>query len=143
VLADYETAPEAVAKAAGALEWSVDPHGRLPAPAVAHWLAARVLRTQGRIMVVRRLLDVVGRGFEAFDAEDLAWFGACTRPGDRWNRRIAARLITLQNADGSWSDRAQGQAQAQHSATLTVAAARVLLSGSSSDAAPQAQPGPS
>lgn len=123
VLADYGVAPDAVARAADALEWSVDPHGRLPGPTVAHWLAARVLRTQGRIMVVRRLLDVVGRGFEAFDAEELVWFGACTRPGDRWSRRIAARLVTEQNPDGSWSDR-KGTAG---SATLTVTAARVLL----------------
>jgi hypothetical protein len=122
-LADYGAAPEAVAAAAEALEWSVDPHGRLPAPAAAHWLAARVLRTQGRVMVVRRLLDVVGRGFEDFDAEELAWFGSCTRPGDRWNRRIAARLTTLQNPDGSWSDREATPS----SATLTVTAARVLL----------------
>lgn len=123
-LADYGVAPEAVARAAGALEWSVDPHGRLPAATVAHWLAARVLRTQGRTMVVRRLLDVVGRGFEGFGAEELAWFGACTRPGDRWNRRIAMRLTALQNSDGSWSDRDGTPG----SATLTVNAARVLLS---------------
>jgi len=123
ILADYAVAPEAVARAADALEWSVDPHGRLPAPTVAHWLAARVLRTQGRTMVVRRLLDVVGRGFEGFGADELAWFGACTRPGDRWNRRIASRLAGIQNPDGSWSDR-PGHAP---SATLTVTAARVLL----------------
>jgi len=129
MLADYEAAPDAVARAADALEWSVDPHGRLPAPTVAHWLAARVLRTQGRIMVVRRLLDVVGRGFEDFGAEELAWFGACTRPGDRWNRRIASRLVALQNPDGSWSDRA-----GEHpSPTLTVTAARVLLAAARSD----------
>lgn len=128
-LADYGVAADAVARAADALEWSVDPHGRLPGPTVAHWLAARVLRTQGRIMVVRRLLDVVGRGFEDFGAEELAWFGTCTRPGDRWNRRIAARLITLQNADGSWSD-ANGAAGLP---TLTVTAARVLLAVMDSD----------
>ena len=130
-LADYGVAPEAVAKAAEALEWSVDPHGRLPAPTVAHWLAARVLRTQGRTMAVRRLLDVVGRGFEGFGVEDLAWFGACTRPGDRWNRRIASRLTLLQNPDGSWADRA-GE---EPSATLTVTAARVLLAAAPSFAA--------
>lgn len=129
MLADYGVAPEAVARAAAALEWSVDPHGRLPAPTVAHWLAARVLRTEGRIMVVRRLLDVVGRGFEGFETEELVWFGACTRPGDRWNRRIAARLVTVQNADGSWSER-RG---AEGSATLTVTAARVLLAVRNSD----------
>jgi hypothetical protein len=123
MLADYEVAPEAVARAAESLEWSVDPHGRLPAPNVAHWLAARVLRTEGRTMVVRRLLDVVGRSFDGFGAEELAWFGACTRPGDRWNRRIASRLVTVQNSDGSWSD----QDDQAHSATLTVTAARVLL----------------
>lgn len=123
-LADYGVAPDAVARAAGALEWSVDPHGRLPAATVAHWLAARVLRTQGRTMVVRRLLDVVGRGFEGFSVDELAWFGTCTRPGDRWNRRIASRLTALQNPDGSWSDRDGVPA----SATLTVTAARVLLS---------------
>jgi hypothetical protein len=132
-LADYGAAPEAVAKAAETLEWSVDPHGRLPAPTVAHWLAARVLRTQGRIMVVRRLLDVVGRGFEDFDAEELAWFGACTRPGDRWNRRIAGRLTALQNPDGSWSDRDGGPS----SATLTVTAARVLLAAASAEQSEQ------
>jgi hypothetical protein len=130
ILADYAVAPEAVARAAGALEWSVDPHGRLPAPTVAHWLAARVLRTEGRVMVVRRLLDVVGRVFESFETEELVWFGACTRPGDRWNRRIAARLVMVQNPDGSWSDRAG----ADGSATLTVTAARVLLAVRNSDA---------
>ena len=122
-LADYQAAPDAVARAAGVLEWLVDPHGRLPAPLVAHWLAARVLRTQARIMVVRRLLDVVGRGFENLGALELAWFGACVRPGDRWNRRIAARLLALQNPDGSWADAAGGQSPS----TLTVSAARVLL----------------
>jgi Prenyltransferase and squalene oxidase repeat len=138
-LADYDVAPEAVAKAAEALEWSVDPHGRLPAPSVAHWLAARVLRTQGRIMVVRRLLDVVGRGFEDFDAEELAWFGSCTRPGDRWNRRIASRLTVLQNPDGSWSDRDA----APSSATLTVTAARVLLAAASAERDAEADGRPS
>ncbi|HTJ70811.1 MAG TPA: prenyltransferase/squalene oxidase repeat-containing protein [Actinospica sp.] len=127
-LADYDAAPDEVAKASDVLEWLVDPHGRLPAPLVAHWLAARVLRTQQRIMVVRRLLDVVGRSFENFDASDLAWFGACTRPGDRWNRRIAARLMGLQNPDGSWSD-AAGE---QPGATLTVSAAAVLLAAEQS-----------
>jgi len=122
-LADYQAAPDSVARAAEMLEWLVDPHGRLPAPLVAHWLAARVLRTQMRTMVVRRLLDVVGRSFESFHAEDLAWFGACTRPGDRWNGRIAFRLAALQNPDGSWTD----SAGEQSSATLTVTAARVLL----------------
>jgi hypothetical protein len=128
ILADYGAEPDAVAKAAGVLEWLVDPHGRLPAPLVAHWLAARVLRTQQRIMVVRRLLDVVGRSFEHFDASDLAWFGACTRPGDRWNRRIAARLIGMQNPDGSWTD-AVGE---QSPATLTVSAAHVVLAADQS-----------
>jgi hypothetical protein len=127
-LADYGAEPDAVAKAADVLEWLVDPHGRLPAPLVAHWLAARVLRTQARIMVVRRLLDVVGRSFETFDAADLAWFGACTRPGDRWNRRIAARLIAVQNPDGSWTD----PLSEQPSATLTVSAAHVLLAAEQS-----------
>ena len=127
-LADYDAEPEVVARAAEVLEWLVDPHGRLPAPLVAHWLAARVLRTQARIMVVRRLLDVVGRTFENFDASDLAWFGACTRPGDRWNRRIAARLITMQNPDGSWTD---GMSE-QPSPTLTVSAAHVLLAAEQS-----------
>jgi hypothetical protein len=122
-LADYQSAPDAVAKAAGMLEWLVDPHGRLPAPPAAHWLAARVLRTQMRIMAVRRLLDVVGRSFESFDAGDLSWFGASTRPGDRWNRRIAARLGTMQHPDGSWADSAGEHAPA----TLTVMASRVLL----------------
>jgi hypothetical protein len=128
ILADYGVAPDAVARAAEALEWSVDPHGRLPAPTVAHWLAARVLRTQGRTMVVRRLLDVVGRSFDGFDTEELVWFGACSRPGDRWNRRIASRLAAVQNPDGSWSDQ-DGQA----SATLTVTAARVLLAAANSE----------
>lgn len=127
-LADYEAEPEAVAKASDVLEWLVDPHGRLPAPLVAHWLAARVLRTQGRIMVVRRLLDVVGRSFENFNAGELAWFGACTRPGDRWNRRIAARLMGMQNADGSWTD----PLTEQPSPTLTVSAARVLMAAEQS-----------
>ena len=122
-LADYQVAPDSVARAAGLLEWLVDPHGRLPAPLVAHWLAARVLRTQKRIMVARRLLDVVGRGFENFEAEDLAWFGTTTRPGERWNRRIAYRLATMQNPDGSWTD----SAAEQPSATLTVTASRVLI----------------
>jgi hypothetical protein len=126
-LADYQVAPDAVARAAGLLEWLVDPHGRLPAPLVAHWLAARVLRTQMRIMVARRLLDVVGRGFESFQAEDLAWFGATTRPGERWNRRIAFRLTMMQNPDGSWTD----SAAEQPSATLTVTAARVLIAAAS------------
>lgn len=122
-LADYQASPDSVARAAGVLEWLVDPHGRLPAPLVAHWLAARVLRTQMRIMVVRRLLDVVGRGFENLGTLELAWFGSCARPGDRWNRRIAARLLGLQNPDGSWTDAAGGQMPA----TLSVNVARVLL----------------
>ena len=122
-LADYQASPDAVARAAAMLEWLVDPHGRLPAAPAAHWLAARVLRTQMRIMVVRRLLDVVGRGFGTLGAGDLAWFGASTRPGDRWNRRIAARLATMQRPDGSWTD----DAGEYSPATLTVMAARVLL----------------
>lgn len=133
-LADYQVAPEAVARAAEVLEWSIDPHGRLPAPTVAHWLAARVLRTQGRTMHVRRLLDVVGRAFETFGPDELAWFGCCTRPGDRWNQRIAARLIVLQNPDGSWSERGVAEA----SATLTVTAARVLYAAARSDASSSA-----
>ena len=146
-LADYQVAPDTVARAAGVLEWLVDPHGRLPAPPVAHWLAARVLRTQMRIMAARRLLDVVGRGFESFQAEDLAWFGTSTRPGDRWNRRIAYRLATMQNPDGSWTDSGAGQP----SATLTVTAARVLVGaanggplssdGSRADDVESAEPG--
>jgi hypothetical protein len=127
-LADYEAEPAAVAKASEVLEWLVDPHGRLPAPLVAHWLAARVLRTQARIMVVRRLLDVVGRSFETFNADDLAWFGSCTRPGDRWNRRIAAKLLGQQNPDGSWTD----PLREQPSPTLTVSAASVLLAAEQS-----------
>lgn len=128
-LADYQVEPDAVARAANMLEWLVDPHGRLPAPLVAHWLAARVLRTQARTMVVRRLLDVVGRGFDSLGAADLSWFGASTRPGDRWNRRIAARLVLLQNPDGSWTDVPSGLP----AATLTVMASRVVLDASRED----------
>ena len=130
-LADYQVEPDAVARAAGMLEWLVDPHGRLPAPLVAHWLAARVLRTQARTMVVRRLLDVVGRRFDALGAADLSWFGASTRPGDRWNRRIAARLVLLQNPDGSWTDEPSGLP----AATLTVMASRVVLDAADGDPA--------
>jgi hypothetical protein len=128
-LADYRVDSDAVAKAATMLEWLVDPHGRLPAPLVAHWLAARVLRTQARTMVVRRLLDVVGRGFDTLGAADLSWFGASTRPADRWNRRIAARLVLLQNPDGSWIDEPSGLP----AATLTVMASRVVLDAGHDD----------
>jgi hypothetical protein len=111
-----------VERAAQALEWSLDPHGRLPGPLVAHWLGARVFRDTGRDLAARRLLDVVGRSFDQLEPADLAWFGSNTPLGDRWTRRIAARLAVLQEADGSWSGK-DGESSAQ----LAVTACRVML----------------
>jgi len=113
---------EAVVRAAQALEWSLDPHGRLPGPMVAHWLAARVLRETGRELTARRLLDVVGRVFEQLDPTDLAWFGSDTVPGDRWTKRIAQRLAVTQEPDGSWIDESGNR-----SVSLAITACRVLL----------------
>jgi hypothetical protein len=112
----------AIERAAQTLEWSLDPHGRLPGPLVAHWLAARVFRATGRDLASRRLLDVVGRSFDHLDAGDLAWFGSNTPRGDRWTRRIAARLMVLQGADGSWMSE-----EGEPSAGLAVTGCRVLL----------------
>jgi len=117
-----KTAADAVERAARALEWALDPHGRLPGPMVAHWLGARVFRETGRELAARRLLDVVGRVFEQLDATDLAWFGSDTQPGDRWTKRIALRLVASQEPDGSWIDES-----GQPSPRLTVTACRVLL----------------
>lgn len=114
----------AIEKAAQALEWSLDPHGRLPGPLVAHWLGARVLRSAGRDLAARRLLDVVGRSFDRLTAADLAQFGSNTLRGDRWTRRIIARLMALQEPDGSWIDE-----DGEPSVALTVTACRVLLRG--------------
>ncbi len=109
-------------QAAQALEWSLDPHGRLPGPLVAHWLGARVLRAAGRDLAARRLLDVVGRSFDALTAADLAQFGSTTPRGDRWTRRIIARLMAIQAPDGSWPGE-----DGQPSAALSITACRVLL----------------
>lgn len=113
-----------VARAAVLLEAWVDPRGRLPGSAQAHWLAARVLRETGRSLTARRLLDVVGRAFELFGAAQLAWFGSDVVPGDRWTARIAAHLVATQNPDGSWN----GEGGVPDAA-LTVTACRVLLRG--------------
>jgi len=117
-----KTGAEAVERAAQALEWSLDPHGRLPGPMVAHWLAARVLRETGRELTARRLLDVVGRVFDQLDSTELAWFGSDTVPGDRWTKRIAQRLATSQEPDGSWTDESGSP-----SVPLSITACRVLL----------------
>ena len=113
---------EAVERAAQALEWSLDPHGRLPGPMVAHWLAARVLRETGRELTARRLLDVVGRVFDQLEPAELAWFGSETVPGDRWTKRIAQRLAASQEPDGSWIDESGNP-----SVPLSITACRVLL----------------
>jgi hypothetical protein len=113
---------DAIERAAQALEWSLDPHGRLPGPLVAHWLAARVFRATARDLAARRLLDVVGRAFDGLTATDLAWFGSNTPRGDRWTRRIVAHLIGMQEKDGSWLDE-----DGEPSVDLTVTACRVLL----------------
>ena len=112
----------AIEQAAQALEWSLDPHGRLPGPLVAHWLAARVFRATGRDLAARRLLDVVGRAFDQLGATELAGFGSDTASGDRWTRRIAARLVAIQQADGAWLDE-----DGEPSVELSVTACRVLL----------------
>jgi len=96
-------ASEAVERAAQALEWALDPHGRLPGPLTAHWLAARVFRATDRQLQARRLLDVVGKQFEQLEVAELTSFGADVDPSDRWAKRIAARLLALQESDGSWS----------------------------------------
>jgi hypothetical protein len=113
---------DAIERAAQALAWSLDPHGRLPGPLVSHWLAARVLRATGRDLPARRLLDVVGRSFDQLLPADLARFGSNTPLGDRWTRRIAARLAVLQEPDGSWLDE-----DGASSPELTVSACRVML----------------
>lgn len=118
----YHGPDAAIERAAQALEWSLDPHGRLPGPLVAHWLAARVFRATARDLEARRALDVVGRVFEKLDAADLAWFGSNTTRGDRWTRRIVARLTALQEADGGWLDE-----DGELSVELSVTACRVLL----------------
>jgi hypothetical protein len=112
--------PDVLEHAAQALEWALDPHGRLPAALPAHWFAARVFRATGRQLQARRLLDVVGRLFEQLEVADLVSFGADAEPGDRWSRRIAARLLTLQQPDGSWT------AEGVLTPVLTVDAIRAL-----------------
>jgi hypothetical protein len=122
ILVLYHGADAAIERAAQALEWSLDPHGRLPGPLEAHWLAARVFRATARDLGARRLLDVVGRSFDQLTAADLTWFGSNTPRGDRWTRRIVARLIALQEADGSWVDE-----DGDPAVGLSVTACRVLL----------------
>jgi hypothetical protein len=121
-LVSYRSDNAAVELAAQALAWSLDPHGRLPGLLATHWLAAEVFRATGRELASRRLLDVVGRSFDRLDPSDLAWFGSHTPRGDRWTRRIAARLIALQQEDGSWIG-----AHGDPCAALTVTSCRVLL----------------
>jgi hypothetical protein len=118
----YSGPQRAIEQAAQALEWSLDPHGRLPGPMVAHWLAARVLRETGRELTARRLLDVVGRVFDQLEPAELAWFGSETVPGDRWTKRIAQRLAASQEPDGSWIDESGNP-----SVPLSITACRVLL----------------
>lgn len=112
----------AVERAAHALEWSLDPHGRLPGPLPGHWFAARVFRSTDRQLQARRLLDVVGRVFDHLDVADLASFGADIDPADRWAKRIAVRMLALQEEDGSWT------VEGLDTSALTAAVARVLLS---------------
>lgn len=123
-LVPHFVAAEAVERAAQWLEWSLDPHGRLPGPLAAHWLTARVFRATGRDLAARRLLDVVGRSFEQLHADELAWFGSDTLAGDRWTHRVAGRLAVLQQDDGSWLDE-----DGEPSPALAVMACRVLLRG--------------
>jgi len=118
----YSGPQRAIEQAAQALEWSLDPHGRLPGPLVAHWLGARVLRVAGRDLAARRLLDVVGRSFDGLTAADLVQFGSNTPRGDRWTRRIVARLIALQASDGSWPGD-----DGEPSVAVSITACRVLL----------------
>lgn len=118
----YHGDQAAIERAAQALEWSMDPLGRLPGPPVAHWLAARVFRAVAQDLAARRSLDVVGRSFDKLDAADLAGFGSNMTRGDRWTRRIAARLIVLQEPDGSWRDE-----DGEPSVDVSVTACRVLL----------------
>lgn len=121
-LVDHRGPAAAIEQAAQSLEWSLDPHGRLPGPLVAHWLAAQVFRATGRDLAARRLIDVVGRSFDHLSAVELAWFGSTTPHGDRWTRRIASHLMVLQEADGSWIDE-----DGEPSVELAVTACRVLL----------------
>lgn len=121
-LAALQGPQHAIERAAQSLEWSLDPHGRLPGGLPAHWLGARVLRAVGHDLAARRLLDVVGRSFEALSATDLVWFGSNTPTGDRWTRRIAARLMAIQAEDGSWPGE-----DGEPSASVSVTACRVLL----------------
>ena len=118
----YHGEDTAIERAAQALEWSLDPLGRLPGPLVAHWLAARVFRATAQDLAARRSLDVVGRAFDKLDAADLAGFGSNMTRGDRWTRRIAARLVAIQEADGAWLDE-----YGEPSVKLSVTACRVLL----------------
>ena len=118
----YHSEDAAIERAAQALEWSLDPLGRLPGPLIAHWLAARVFRATARDLAARRSLDVVGRAFDKLDAADLAGFGSNMMRGDRWTRRIAARLVMLQEPDGAWLDE-----DGEPSVELSVTACRVLL----------------
>jgi hypothetical protein len=119
---DQPEVQAAAERAAHALEWSLDPHGRLPGPLPGHWFAARVFRSTGRPLPARRLLDVVGRMFDQLDVADLASFGADIEPAGRWAKRIAARLLSLQEPDGSWS------VDGVDTSALTAAVARVLQS---------------
>ncbi len=121
-LVDHHGPAAAIDQAAQSLEWSLDPHGRLPGTLAAHWLAARVFRATGRGLAARRLLDVVGRSFDQLSAAELIWFGSTTPRGDRWTRRIATHLALLQRADGSWPDE-----DGEPSAEVSVTACRVLL----------------
>jgi len=112
----------AIERAARALEWSLDPLGRLPGPLVAHWLAARVFRAVAQDLAARRALDVVSRSFDRLDAADLAGFGSDVTRGSRWTRRIAARLVAFQEPDGSWRDE-----EGEPSVDVSITACRVLL----------------
>jgi hypothetical protein len=118
----FQGPQRAIEQAAQALEWSLDPHGRLPGPLVAHWLGARVLRVTGRDLAARRLLDVVGRSFDSLNPADLSWFGSNTPRGDRWTRRIAARLMALQADEGWWPGE-----DGEPSVSVSITACRVLL----------------
>lgn len=118
----YGVGKDAVEQAAQLLEYSLNPHGRLPGPAAAQWMTARVFRATGRDLAARRILDVVGHFYEGYDAVDLAWFGSDTPPGDRWTQRVAAQLVAIQEPDGSWI----GEDGAP-SPALTATIVRVLL----------------
>lgn len=118
----YGVGKDAVELAAQLLEYALNPHGRLPGPAAAQWLAARVFRATGRDLAARRILDVVGHFYERYDAVDLAWFGSDTPPGDRWTQRVAAQLVAIQEPDGSWIGE-----EGEPSPELTATIVRVLL----------------